>query len=172
MPEVVPGLRAQDGDDFMQRVFRLFVRGRRGVRRQRGIRVIDRRQMDVARIAAQFDQLLRHLGHRQHKIDNAGADRRLRHALVFGVIRRLHQRQATLFLEPGQSDGAVGAGAREHDADRAFTVGVGQRAEKQVDRDMLAARALEIGHAQASVLHRQVLFRRYHINVIFLDRRR
>jgi len=48
-------------------------------------------------------------------------------------------------------------------------VGVGQRAEEQVDGDLRAALALRLLQAQVAVLHGQVHGGRYHVDAVALD---
>jgi hypothetical protein len=51
----------------------------------------------------------------------------------------------------------------------AFAVHLGQRAEEQVDGDVLAARALQFVHQQQAVDHRHLPVRRDHIHVARFD---
>ena len=85
------------------------------------------------------DQLGRHLGRRQHVVHQTGGDGAARHAVVLGGFRVLRHRHAALALDRAQPQGAVAAGAREHDADGPFVLVLGQRAEEEVDRQALAA---------------------------------
>ena len=171
--EVVTGVGAQRRDDALQGFFiagvgaavilvavgawRFGFDGRRG-------------QSHVARSLPQVDQFHRHLGGRQHEIDHPGGDGGDRHAIVVAVGGLLRQRDATEFLHPPQADRAVRSGAGQDDGNRAPLVRFGQGAEEQIDRGVPAGRALQGGHRQVAVIHRQLQVRRDHIDVPRLDR--
>ena len=171
--EVVAGARAQRDEDVAQHLVGL-VPGRRQprLRRQSLVRLGDRRQVDVARGGAEVDQLARHLRHRQHEVDRRGGDRAARHAVEVGLVGHLREGQAALLLDVRNARRAVGARARQHDADGARAMRLRQRAEEQVDGHVAAARAIGIGDVQRVVVHRQQLARRDHIDVIALDSHR
>ena len=109
------------------------------------------------------------VGDRQHDVDLAGGDGALRHAVVFGVAGRLRDDDAARLLEPRDAGRAVGAGARQHDADRALAVRVGEGAKEQIDDDVAAARPVVLDQAERAVDHRQVVGRRNHVDVVALD---
>ena len=110
-------------------------------------------QTDAAGIGPQVNQPLRHVGRLEHKIHHAGGNGRTGHAVVFGIFRGLRHRQPALPLDPGQARSAVCAGARQDNGDGALLVSLGQRAEKQVDRQMRAPGPDGIGQHQLSVVH-------------------
>ena len=93
----------------------------------------------VGRLPADFQQHRRHLLHRQDVGGIAGVDGALRHAVVFGGGRFLHHADAAAAEDGAQAEGAVGGGAGEDDADGAFGLVFGQRAQEAVDRHALAA---------------------------------
>ncbi len=170
MAEVVPGAGQQRRDDFLQRLFGAGLQlGRRGGMLDRHFEVARRRQFDALGVVPQIDQFLRHLDHGHDEVDRTGTDRRHRHAFVFRVVRRLHDGDAALFLDPRQTHGAVGAGAGQHDRDRALAVHLGQGAEEQVDRHVLAARTLQLLDDQEAIHHRQVHVGRDHVDVAGFD---
>jgi hypothetical protein len=53
------------------------------------------------------------------------------------------KRNAALFFYPGQTDGPIATGTRQHDGNRTFAMHFRQRTEEQVDRDMLATGAIK-----------------------------
>ena len=59
------------------------------------------------------------VGNAQDQVDRAGLDRAARHAVVAGLVGVLRDDQAAVFLERPQAEAAVGAGARQDDADGA-----------------------------------------------------
>ena len=68
------------------------------------------------------------------------ADGAAEYRVVFGGFQRLGHGHAAVFLDRPQTERAVRAGAREHDADSVFAAVFGQGAEETVDRRALAAR--------------------------------
>ena len=85
------------------------------------------------------DQLVGHLGGRQNVIDQAGRNGAARHAVEFGGFGRLGHRHAAFGLDGAHAQGAVAAGAGEHDADGAVAlVGGEERKKKSMGRRMTA----------------------------------
>ncbi len=169
--EVVAGAHRQDFKDFAKRVFGRFalVRGRPEDRR---IGVGRLGQLDRARVVPPLDQLVGNLRDRQHEIDLGACDRAARHVVVFGIVGRLHERHPALLLDARDADRAVRTGAGQHDAHGLVLMGVGERAEEQIDRHMMPARTDCFGHPQVAVAHREVLVGRDHVDVIGLQRGR
>jgi len=180
MAEIVAGAGAQRGEDLAQRQLVGLGLGLRLdvvhlARLDRGVlAVLGRRHRaelleQRLHVAAQFDQLLRDVGHRQNDVDHAGFDGAARHRLELRIAGFLRQGDAALFLDARQPHRTVGTAAGKHDADGVGVVGVGQRAEEQVDGHLHAALALRLGQAQVAVVHRQVQRRGNHVDVVTLD---
>ena len=109
-----------------------------------------RHALPVDGLARDIQQHPRHLFHRQDVGGVAGVDGAGRHAVVFGGGGFLHHADAAAAEDGAQAQGAVGGGAGEDDADRAFGLIVGQGAQEAVDRHALAAhqfRHRELQHA-------------------------
>jgi hypothetical protein len=85
------------------------------------------------------DELGGHLGRRQLVVHQAGGDGAARHAVVFGGGGVLGHDHAALALDGPHAQGAVAAGAGEHDADGPLALVLGQGAEEEVDGQALAA---------------------------------
>ena len=98
-------------------------------------------------VAVQFDQLLRDVGHRQNDVDHAGFDGAARHRLELRIAGFLRQVMPPV-PDARQPHRTVGTAAGKHDADGVGVVGVGQRAEEQVDGHLHAALALRLGRAR------------------------
>ena len=116
------------------------------------------------------DELGRHLGRRQHVVHQAGGDGAARHAVVlggFGVLRHDH---AALALDRPHAQGAVAAGAGEHDADGPLVLVLGQGAEEEVDRQALAARRGRFQQLQRAVQKGHVAVGRDDVGAVGLDR--
>ncbi|MNN12373.1 hypothetical protein D3C81_1253610 [compost metagenome] len=136
-------------------------------------RIADIGQFDFPGIAPQFQQLLRHFNHRQHEVDHARIDGSLRHAVELGVRRCLGHGDAALFLDARQTDRAIRAGARQHQAECALTVYIGQIAEKQIDRRVTCAWVrVGGGDLKQTVIHFQQLCWRNDVDPVFFDRHR
>ncbi|MGF6745395.1 hypothetical protein OKW36_001031 [Paraburkholderia sp. MM5482-R1] len=166
MSEIVCGAGAQNHHDFAQRALgRLVDRVFLGLVRLRG------RQMDFPRGGPQIEQPLRHLGRGHHEVGHAGRDCAARHAVVFGLGRVLHERDAAHFLDARQADRAVRARSRHHDAYRAFAVRLGERAEKQIDARAASFLGQLPRDAQVAVDHDHLERGRDQIDVVRFDRR-
>ena len=87
-----------------------------------------------------LDEFSRHLLHGENMIDEAGADRAAQNRVIFRGFECLCHGHAAIFLDCPQTARAVGARAREHDADGGFAAIFGERAEEAVDRGAVAAR--------------------------------
>nr|WP_255604410.1 hypothetical protein [Oscillochloris sp. ZM17-4] len=138
--EVVAGLGAQRDTDLLDRIDGLGGGG--------GCRVRRPQAEDVARIG---DELRRHGRRLQHIVDHTGGDGAAGHAVVLGALGGLRHGHAALALDGAQAEGAIAAGAREHDADRALVLVLGQRAEQVVDRQAQAARRHRLKQMQGAV---------------------
>ncbi len=111
----------------------------------------------------------RHVARQRHDVGRAGVDGALRHGIEPGRRRRLHQRQAALHLDGLQAARAVAAHARQDDADGAVAAAVGQRGEKGIDRQALAARGGRRHQGQRVAGQAQVAVGRYHVDAIGFD---
>ena len=137
--KIMAGLGPQQHEDLLHRVLGLWRR-----------RCQQPRQLAIG-MDGVGDQLGRHLGGRQHIVDHAGGDRAARHAVELGRFGFLRHHHAGLALDRARAQRAVAAGAREHDADRALTLVLGQRAEEEIDRQALTPRRRGLQQLQAPV---------------------
>ncbi len=85
------------------------------------------------------------------------------------AIGGLRQGKPAVLLDRLDAEGAVVAGAREHDADGICVLVLGESGEEGVDRRALPA-IRERAHAQAPVLHIEHGVGRRHVDVIAPDR--
>jgi len=105
----------------------------------------------------------------QHQVHRAGRDRALRHAVIGGFGRVLRDDHAALLLHGFQAFAAVRPGSRQHHACGARSAVLGQRAEKNVERQTRAG--LGPGKAQGAAGDRQVEPWRDNVDVILADGR-
>lgn len=148
MAKIVAGAGAQQRQDVTQRVAVFFVGigfVHRVGRRSGGLG--QPRDMDGRHVVGNLLEPLGHGRHRQNDVHHAGRDGAARHGVVFGVFGLLRERDAALFLDARQAHRPVRPAARQHDADRARGVHVGQRAEEFVDGDARALRLAGGRHA-------------------------
>jgi hypothetical protein len=115
------------------------------------------------------DQARRELIGGQHLVDDASRDRAARHAVEFRVLRCLGKQEAAGRVDRHRAAGAVRAGPREHDADAALAVGLGERGEEDVDRQRELMRALR-AQVEAPVGDAHQRARRNEIDVVRRDR--
>ena len=127
-------------------------------------------RLDALDVLPQIHEPLRHRGRRQYDIDPAGVDGGARHLRMLGVVRRLGQRQAADFADPAHSDGAIGSGAGQHDADGSPLVCIGEGAEEMIDREGPPKGIRLFQDPETAIGHLKVGARRHHINVILLKR--
>jgi len=111
----------------------------------------------------------RHLADRQYQIDEPGGDGALGHAVELGVGRFLGDGQPAMFLDHRHTDAAVGARAREDDADGLLAVGLGQGVEEVIDRRPMTALTLDVADPQMAVDGRQIAAGRDDVDVVRLD---
>ncbi|MNT17254.1 hypothetical protein D3C72_1523940 [compost metagenome] len=157
--EVVAGIAAQLQQDlFEHRLAGLGIAGTGAQGRWQGV-VLDFREPDLAGIAPQLQQLLRHFCRRQHQVDHAGLDGGAGHAVVLGVVRVLRQGHTALLLDPRQAHGAVGTGTGQHHAEGVVLVHVSQVTEEQVDGHVVATAPVGRGHAQVAIVGGQAIGR-------------
>ena len=102
------------------------------------------------------DQLLRHFRRRQNVVHHSGEDGAARHPVVRRRIESLGHRHAAFALDHLETEAAVGAGAREDDADRPLFPVLRQRAEEEVDRQAQTARRTRFQQLQLPVQQSQV----------------
>jgi hypothetical protein len=114
------------------------------------------------------DELGGHLGRGQFVVHKPRGDGAARHAVVFGGLRVLGHNHAALALDGPHPQGAVAAGAREHHADGPLALVMGQRPEKEVDGQALAAWGRRLQQLQRAVQERHVAARRDDIGAIGL----
>ncbi len=115
-------------------------------------------------------ELGRHLGGRKHVVHQPGGNGALRHAVVFGRFGVLCHRHAALAFDRAYPLRAVAARAGEHDADRAFMLVLGERAEEEVDRQAMAARRGRFQQVERAVQKGHVPVGRNDVGAVGLDR--
>ncbi len=144
------GAGAQQAENFTHDL----VLSRLGRRRRIGCRLRQVDVAEVAEVAPQVGQLVRHLRCRQYKVGKAGVDGCARHAGLASILGRLHQHHPALVLHQRQAADAVHAGATQDHRHRARPVRQRQRAHELVDRHRRPAR-FTFAHAQVAVVHLQ-----------------
>jgi hypothetical protein len=112
---------------------------------------------------------LRQVLHLGDDVDEARGQGAARHAVEFGRGRILHQHQPTVLLDGAQPQGAIGAHAREDDADGLLAPVVGQGAEEKVDGPAQAPRGHPFEQMQAVVQDGQVSVGRDDVYTVRLD---
>src|SRR5438128_2335921 len=88
------------------------------------------------------------------------ADRGLRHRSVAGLVRVLHDRQASVPLDRGEPLGPVAQGSGEDHADDVGGESLRRRAEERVDRRPVAVLALRLPKPDNAALHDEMVVRR------------
>ena len=120
--------------------------------------------------AREAEDLLRHLGHGEHEVDEAGGDGALGHPVVLGFVGVLHDGEAALLLDLLDAERAVRPRPGKDDADRVPVVGAGEGAEEVVDGGALDAPLLQLGKAEVGVDGVEVLPRRDNVDAVRLQR--
>ena len=160
VPEVVPGLAAQDGADAPQVAGDLLADA------------LPVAPLPLPQTREVLHQPGGHLRHRQHVIDGAGEDGAARHAVEARRGGGLDQGQAAVLLDRLEAQGAVGAGAGEDDAHGLVLLVLGQRAEEAVDgRAPAADRPRRLRKVQHAVVDGQRAVRRHDVDVVGVDHR-
>lgn len=113
------------------------------------------------------DQLADFFG-RQNKIDLFGRDRIAGHIGVLGRFRFLGDGQTALRFDRLQPQAAIAARTGEHDPDGAITLILRQGAEKEIDRQAVAAHHLRFEQLQVAIFECQVAARWNHVNTVRL----
>ena len=116
------------------------------------------------------DELGGHLGRRQLIVHQAGSQGAARHAVVFGGGGVLDHDHAALALDGPHAQGAVGAGARKHDANGPLALILGQRAEEEVNRQAPPAGRHRFQQLQRAVQKSHVAIRRDDVGEVGLHR--
>ncbi len=104
----------------------------------------------------------------QDHVHGVGADGGRRHTVVARRRRVLRERDAAPTLDRGQAERSIRGGPRQHDADGARSLVEGQRTKEVVYGKMHALRRRALHQAEATVKDRQVLARRYDVDVVGL----
>jgi hypothetical protein len=124
------------------------------------------RDVGMTRVAG---QRLGDLRHRQYEVDRAGRDRAARHSVVSGLFWVLGDDQPASFADRLEPDTAVAAGPRQNGADRARSVFVCQRVQKEVERQARTVWRLRPRQPQQTVMHREICLGRNDIDTVALD---
>ena len=90
----------------------------------------------------------RHVFDGQRVRRQTGGEGGLRHAFELRGIGPLHQHDSAVADDAPQSHRAIGAGARQNDADRLLLLILSERLKEMVDRHPVPARALQSGQVQ------------------------
>ncbi|MGC4120345.1 MAG: hypothetical protein QM765_38340 [Myxococcales bacterium] len=154
--EVVAGLRAQQDEDLLQGALRLLLERDLGAPEVRGVLAVG-------------DDPARQLLDRGHHVGQVGVDGAAGHSVELGRGERLHEGGAGLLLDGAQAQRAVGAHAREDDADGPLLLVFSQGAQEEVDGQVEPPRRDLRQQVQGAVEHRHVLVGRDDVDVIALD---
>ena len=154
--KVVAGLRPQQDDDLLQGALGLVLQGQVGLGDEGGVLEIG-------------DDLAGQLLRRGDDVGQPGVDGAAGHAVELGRGRRLHEDHPGLFLDGPEAQRAVGAHAREDDADAPLLPVVGQGAEEEIDRQAQAPGRRRVEQVQHPVQDGHVLVGRDHVDVVRLD---
>ena len=156
----MPGLVAQQHDHFVQKTG-VFLLGF-----QSGIKV------DGELIASdKGHDLAWQFVSRGHHVCHAGLQRTARHAVKLGIRGGLHKTGASSLADRAQALRAVCAHAGENDADAVFLLTVGQRLEKEINRQAQTAQLAWHQQVQHALEQRQVSPRWNNVDMIGLDQR-
>ena len=117
------------------------------------------------------EDLLRHLGQREHEVHQPGGDGTLGHPVVLGLVGVLHDGEAALLLDLLDAERAIRPRPGKDDADRVPVVGAGEGAEEVVDGCPLNAPLLQLRKAEVGVDGVEVLPRRDDVDAVRLQRR-
>ena len=90
------------------------------------------------------------------QVHGAGRDRAARHAVIAGLVGVLRDDKAAVLLHRLQAKAAVGAGARQDDADGARAAVLGQRMQQEIERQARAMTRLGLRQVQRAVGDRQI----------------
>lgn len=93
-------------------------------------------------------------------------DGTVRHAVVFRGVGILSKRDAGAVFDGSQTKRAVICRPREDHSDRVRGLIIGKRAEKRIDRHVVAPRSFTANQVQDSARNGHVGIRRKHINRI------
>ena len=122
--EIVAGAGAEEAEDALHRLGR------------HGRRFAEERGGGEVRAAGVRDEAFGHVGGRQDVIGETGGDGGGGHAGVFGGEGLFDHDHAGFAFDGDESEGAVGAGAGEDDADGEFFLIGGEGAEEEVDGEV------------------------------------
>ncbi len=117
-----------------------------------------------------FGEYFGNLADRQHLVHGARHDRAPRHAVIFGVVRILHDDEPALLLNRLQSEAAIAARSRKDHADRAFAELFRQRAQEEVERQARAVTLRRLRESQGTAADREIGTRRNEIDMLALER--
>jgi hypothetical protein len=154
--KVMAGVGAQQDDRLFQRTLRLVFQRLSGAVNQRS----------ALQIGEDPPGQIVHGGHniRQPRVNHAA-----RHAVEFGCRGILHQHHARILFDGPQPQRAVGAHARENNANAVFLLVLRQGAEEEINRQAQSARRCRFEQVQDSVQDGHVFVRRDHIDPVRLD---
>ncbi|MND96152.1 hypothetical protein D3C80_884340 [compost metagenome] len=125
--------------------------------------------MQLRNIVGQGHELGGHLHHRQDDVDQAGFDGMTGHRIVLGVFGQLGQGHPARLLDAGDAHGAIGAGAGQQYTDGMGLMGLGQGAEKLIDRHVRPQGTAGLDHTQYAVEHVQVAAWGNQVHMVALD---
>ena len=102
-----------------------------------------------------LQQFGRHAFHGQNMVHQSRGNGAAKDRIVLGGVERLGHGHAAMLLHRGEAQGAVRAGAREHNTHGVFATVFRQRAEKAINGRPVAARLVGWLHAEHAVLNGQ-----------------
>jgi hypothetical protein len=117
------------------------------------------------RMVADRRELLGQLFGREREVGDARVDRAARHAVELCGLRQLNEADAAVLLDRLETEGPVGAHAREHDTDGVRAQLLGERAKEEVDRQA----RVRLHEVERPPEERDVRARRGQVDVVRLD---
>ncbi len=115
-------------------------------------------------------KLDRHLGRWKLVVDHAGGNGASRHAVIFGGFGVLNHDHAALTLDGPHPQGAVTAGAGQHDDDGQLMLVLGQGSEKKINRHTVAPGRAGFEQLKGSIQKGHIPVGRNDVGTVGLDR--
>ena len=133
--------------------------------------VIARERIDQSNALPVLRQLCSHVLNGHGKVDETARDGAVRHAAKtwLGAIARLRKDKAALLLDRFDTENAVAAASREHDADGIFAAILGERTEKHVDGTALWMFGFDLPESKRPTVYRQGGVRRENVDAVRLN---
>ena len=160
--EIVPHLSPKDREEHFNRLGVGMIAYRCAIARER---------IDQSNALPVLRQLCSHVLNGHGKVDETARDGAVRHAAEtwLGAIARLRKDKAALLLDRFDTENAVAAASREHDADGIFAAILGERTEKHVDGTALWMFGLDLPESKRPTVYRQGGVRRENGDAVRLN---